>query len=68
MLRSDDNGNRLVYHSGSVAGYTAFLTFNPETRIGVVLLRNYASGATNLQSAAQSLVTALIAVTKTGTR
>jgi CubicO group peptidase (beta-lactamase class C family) len=68
MLRTDDNGNRFVYHGGSVAGYTAFLMFNPDTRIGVVLLRNYASGATNLQSVAQSVVAGLVSATRAGTR
>jgi CubicO group peptidase (beta-lactamase class C family) len=39
-------------HSGTVAGYTAYLAFDPETRIGVVLLRNYNHGATNLGATA----------------
>jgi CubicO group peptidase (beta-lactamase class C family) len=39
-------------HSGTVAGYTAYLAFDPATRIGVVLLRNYNNGATNLGATA----------------
>jgi CubicO group peptidase (beta-lactamase class C family) len=35
-------------HSGTVAGYTAYLAFDPVNRIGIVLLRNYNQGATNL--------------------
>ena len=46
-------------HGGSVAGYTAFMAVDPEARIGVVLLRNYQSGATNLGRATQRLVSEL---------
>jgi CubicO group peptidase (beta-lactamase class C family) len=51
---------RFVGHGGSVAGYTAQLVFEPESRIGVVLLRNYNSGATNLGAAAAELLQALV--------
>ncbi len=53
-----------VSHGGSVAGYTASMAVDPETRIGVVLLRNYQSGATNLGRAAQGLVARLSALTR----
>jgi CubicO group peptidase (beta-lactamase class C family) len=39
-------------HSGTVAGYAAYLAFDPATRIGIVLLRNYNHGATNLGATA----------------
>lgn len=55
-LRTDDAGNRYAYHTGSVAGYTAVMLFDPERKIGVVLLRNYARGRTNLLQAARRLV------------
>jgi hypothetical protein len=42
-----------------VAGYTAYIAFDPDARIGVVLLRNYQSGATNLGRAATGLVSEL---------
>jgi CubicO group peptidase (beta-lactamase class C family) len=35
-------------HSGTTAGYTAYLALDPRTRVAVILLRNYNSGATNL--------------------
>ncbi len=44
----DDEGDRIAGHGGSVAGYNATLRFDPEARIGVILLRNYNGGATNL--------------------
>jgi CubicO group peptidase (beta-lactamase class C family) len=55
------DGKHFVGHGGSVAGYTAHLVFEPESRIGVVLLRNYNSGATSLGSAAQEVLQALVA-------
>ena len=60
----DADGDRLVSHGGSVAGYTAFMTVDPQTRIGVVLLRNYQSGATNLGRAAQGLLVELSALSR----
>lgn len=49
-------GSRLIGHSGSVAGYTAFLAFEPESGVGVVLLRNYNQGTTDLGAAALALL------------
>ncbi|MEE2898620.1 MAG: serine hydrolase domain-containing protein [Gemmatimonadota bacterium] len=60
----DADGDRVVSHGGSVAGYTAFMTVDPQTRIGVVLLRNYQSGATNLGRAAQALLVELSALSR----
>jgi CubicO group peptidase (beta-lactamase class C family) len=39
-----------------VPGYTAYMAFDPATRVGVVLLRNYNRGATNLGATAAALV------------
>ena len=46
----------LAGHSGSVAGYSGFLLFDPATAYGVVLLRNYNRGETNLGAAATRLL------------
>lgn len=46
-------------HSGTVAGYSAYLAFDPATGIGVVLLRNYNHGATNLGATAVRAILAL---------
>jgi CubicO group peptidase (beta-lactamase class C family) len=56
------DGTRVVGHGGSVAGYTAYLAFDPERRVGVILLRNYASGRTNLNRAASNLLRELARV------
>jgi CubicO group peptidase (beta-lactamase class C family) len=55
----DGDGAKVVSHGGSVAGYTAYMAVNPGTGIGVVLLRNYQRGATNLGLAANGLVVQL---------
>ena len=60
----DEDGHKIVSHGGSVAGYTAHMAVDPGTRIGVVLLRNYQSGATNLGRAAQGLVARLSALSR----
>ncbi len=55
-----EDGRRVVSHGGSVSGYTAHLAFDPDTRVAVVLLRNYGRGATNLGAAAAGLVRELV--------
>ena len=60
QIRSGPEGRRFIGHGGSVAGYTAHLVFEPESAIGVVLLRNYGSGRTNLGRAATEVLAALV--------
>jgi CubicO group peptidase (beta-lactamase class C family) len=43
---------RIAGHSGTVAGYTSYLAFDPATRTAVILLRSYNHGATNLGATA----------------
>ena len=59
-IRPADDGSIMMGHGGSVAGYTAQIWFHPETRLGVVLLRNYNRGATNLSRAAGLLLNELV--------
>jgi CubicO group peptidase (beta-lactamase class C family) len=59
MIRVTD-GVRIVEHGGSVAGYTAHIAFETETGIGVILLRNYGRGATNLGQVAAGTVVELV--------
>lgn len=54
-------GARLLGHTGSVAGYTAFMALEPESGIGVILLRNYNQGSTDLASAGLGLLRAILA-------
>jgi CubicO group peptidase (beta-lactamase class C family) len=54
ILRLGDT--RIAGHSGAVAGYTAYLAFDPATRVAVVLLRNYNHGATNLGATAARVI------------
>ncbi len=61
-LRVAEDGPRLVSHGGSVAGYNAHLIFDPESTIGVVLLRNYNGGSVNLGRVAGDLLIELIEI------
>ena len=58
-VRTTEDGVRLVGHGGSVAGYTAYAVLDPDSKIAVVLMRNYNRGATNLGRAASGLLTEL---------
>jgi len=55
-LRTTDEGVLLAGHGGSVAGYTAHVLFEPTTGCGVILLRNYGRGATNLGGEARTVL------------
>lgn len=57
----DADGRVFAGHGGSVAGYTAYLGFEPATGLTVVLLRNYNRGRTNLGGAARELLAGLSA-------
>ena len=57
-----DDGTRLVGHSGSVSGYNVYMVFEPKSAIGVIILRNYNRGGTNLGEAAGSLLLDLLEV------
>lgn len=59
FLREKPSGRWVAYHGGSVAGYSAHLAFDPETRIAVVLLRSYNRGRTDLGRTARGLLEAL---------
>lgn len=61
FLYDEEGAGTMVGHSGSVAGYNAFLVFEPETGVGVVLLRNYVGGETNLGRAGRELLRKLLA-------
>ena len=54
-----EGGRRFVGHGGSVAGYTAHLVFEPQSGVGVIILRNYNSGRTNLARASSELLASL---------
>jgi CubicO group peptidase (beta-lactamase class C family) len=43
-------------HGGSVAGYTCYMLFDKESQYGVILMRNYNRGQTNLGRASRELI------------
>lgn len=60
FIYDTDDGTRLVGHSGSVSGYNVYMLFEPKSAIGVIILRNYNRGGTNLGEAARGLLLALL--------
>jgi CubicO group peptidase (beta-lactamase class C family) len=60
FIRVSADGIKVVGHSGSVAGYNAYLGFNPNSRIGVILLRNYIPGSTHLRRSGEALLIELV--------
>jgi CubicO group peptidase (beta-lactamase class C family) len=59
-INTEPNGNRIVGHGGGVAGYTSYYAFDPDAKVGVILLRNQDFGQTNLQQATMDLLRALV--------
>ncbi len=51
-----DDGISTVGHGGSVAGYTAYFIFDKESQYGVILMRNFNFGNTNLNLRSISLI------------
>ncbi len=52
----EGSGDRTIAHGGSVAGYNAYMVADPDRAVGVVLLRNYTGGSTNLGESAVALL------------
>ena len=59
-IRIDEDGFTTMGHGGSVAGYNAHLVFEPESKMGVIILRNYNGGKTNLGMTARQLLKELV--------
>jgi len=59
QLSATEGAPTIAGHGGSVAGYTAHIAFDPESKIGVILLRNYGAGRTNLGGVANQIVRAV---------
>lgn len=60
FIRVTADGIKVVGHSGSVAGYNAYLGFDPDSRIGVILLRNYIPGSTHLRRSGEAFLLELV--------
>jgi CubicO group peptidase (beta-lactamase class C family) len=55
-IGTDEDGFTSIGHGGSVAGYNANMAFDPESKIGVVIFRNYNRGKTNLGRSIRDLL------------
>lgn len=47
---NNEQKSNIINHGGAVAGYTAYLAFEPKSRYGIVIMRNYNFGKTDLQA------------------
>lgn len=47
-MTRDTGGTRVVWHNGETGGYHAFVGFDPDRRVGVVLLANSPRGADDI--------------------
>ena len=63
-LSQNGSGVWWISHGGSVAGYNAYLLFQPDSQLSIVLLRNYSGGVTDLGRAARNLGDKLLATTQ----
>lgn len=61
ILYDGGSAGTLVGHSGSVSGYNAHLVVHPESKVGVVMLRNYNRGEESLDEYTEDLLTELVA-------
>jgi CubicO group peptidase (beta-lactamase class C family) len=64
MISAPPGQLRTVHHGGAVAGYTCAIAFDPESKVGVILLRNYNGGHTPLDPIANQTVRAFVAERK----
>jgi len=55
------DGRPFIGHGGSVAGYNASLLFEPESKLGVVMLRNYDRSVVGLKEVSAQLLQKLVA-------
>jgi CubicO group peptidase (beta-lactamase class C family) len=59
-IRNNDKGIRMVEHDGGVAGYEAMMVFNPASGTGVIMMRNYDFGLTNILLEPRSLLAKIV--------
>lgn len=52
----EDNEISTAGHGGSVAGYNCYMLFDKESQYGVILMRNYNRGKTNLGRVSRELI------------
>ena len=60
-----EQGGDIINHGGAVAGYVAHFAFEPASRHGVVIMRNYNLGKTDLQAQSHALLKELRSLNNT---
>jgi CubicO group peptidase (beta-lactamase class C family) len=51
-----DDGSKVAGHEGSVAGYTAFMLFSPQSKVGAIILRNFDYGVERIPGEAAKVL------------
>ena len=51
-----DDGSNFAGHDGSVAGYTAFMLFNPRSKVGAIVMRNCDYGVQRIEGEVDKVV------------
>ena len=64
LIMEHPSGLVYVVKDGYDAGYRSIMCFDPRSKIGVILLRNYNEGATILAAAAADLLVKLVAASR----
>lgn len=59
---SSDGASSIVGHSGDFVGYISGLYFEPETKLGVILLRNFSEDRTSIRKRVIELLRKLVSV------
>ncbi|OGS79606.1 MAG: hypothetical protein A3D31_06465 [Candidatus Fluviicola riflensis] len=59
-IRNNDKGIRMIEHDGGVAGYEAMMVFHPKSKIGVIMMRNYDFGLTNILLEPRTILSQLV--------
>ncbi|MDO6435454.1 serine hydrolase domain-containing protein [Flavitalea sp. BT771] len=54
-----DDGSNFAGHDGSVAGYTAFMLFNPRSKVGAIVMRNCDYGVQQIEGEVAKVVKGL---------
>ncbi|MDA2918384.1 beta-lactamase family protein [Desulfobacterota bacterium AH_259_B03_O07] len=60
FIENSRNGMKTVSNSGIIAGYSVYCIFDPISKFGVILLRNYNTGNTNLSRVGKELLSAIV--------
>lgn len=59
-ISDDEDGFNTIWHGGSVAGYNAIIIYEPKTKVGIIMLRNYKGGKIDLEVRGREILRKLL--------